>query len=148
MFSVSHLCPVNAGVKIHNEWRLAALKPPPWRNVDNDFEDYLAKVSCTPLTLQQLARIRIRDRVIWNQRTRPQPKRWPHLDGSVLKYALAQLGLPALLLSYLYDFYDVPELTDDISDIRNQLYVSSLMYNPSIENFQREQFQTIISINQ
>lgn len=102
---------VFAGLKIHGNFRPNSLKLPPWD--DNDSEHYLAKTCCNTLSLQRLARITIRNRVMEKMKQKSTDIRlMNHLDcdSSIMKYLISLLGLPRALQRYLYDFPDVPQL--------------------------------------
>lgn len=121
---------INVGLRVHNEHRPSALKPPPWFD-EHNAEDYLAIVATNPLSLQQMARICIRNRLIVTMKS-PQSRRtnllptdaefYDRWDGSMLKFLIARCGLPRLLVRYLYEFPDVPSVETDRVSMLTGLY--------------------------
>lgn len=104
---------VYAGLKVHGTFRPNSLQPPPWSN-DRDSEHFLAKTSFNTLSLQQLTRITIRNKIIEKMKgtSNAQQFNYSNCDdkGSIMKNLLASLHLPRSIQRYLYDFPDVPQL--------------------------------------
>lgn len=105
---------VNAGMYFHCiESRDLKLRPG-----QREIENYLAETYKRPLSLQQLSRIAIRNRLIDHvKRTAAHKQENPsavvqHLDGSLMKHCVSQTGLPRRLQAYVYDFTDLPMVHD------------------------------------
>lgn len=90
-------------------------------------EKYLSTSYGQPLSLQQLSRIAVRNRIVKYvkeysivrkesqfspKHLQPQTTKLPHLDGSMVKHCVSMTGLPPRLQSYVYDFTDVPAVED------------------------------------
>ncbi|XP_059616519.1 putative ankyrin repeat protein RF_0381 [Phlebotomus argentipes] len=106
---------INAGLRV---WDfpdvVATIKAPPWGANTRSVEQYLAFSARNPLSLQQLARIRIRDALRQRMKSLDKVFRFSSVVNSNVDYTssmfeecVQSLGLPPRLAAYVYRFSDL-----------------------------------------
>ncbi|XP_055375684.1 ankyrin-1 [Condylostylus longicornis] len=101
---------VNAGLKIHP--KPTNLKKAPWENVEGDFDDWLGYYCHNPLSLQSLSRIKVRNLLLIN--IKADKAEASGCDESKLFKLIKQLSIPKPLQTYLYEFDDIPKITNKL----------------------------------
>lgn len=81
-----------------------------WRLHRVQLETWMRQLNRTPLSLQSLTRIKIRQLLIHNLNTSPKEKTLATKQESALNYVIGKLDVPKPLQRFLSDFDDLPRV--------------------------------------